>query len=172
LSMPGSHKLATGKDHSTLFPCMDSSCGCQSAEECWKHCCCHSLSERLEWAKRNGIQPPRYVVVAVQKQGTSRDVECCGVAKLGKSCCNKRASATIQLEHLAGDEHASEGIVLLSALKCKGLGSNWLHAIPATPPKCFSWSFPLFSCSLAPAPFAMLPLVSAPPPVPPPRLGA
>src|SRR5947209_7307476 len=44
----------SGKDRSQPFPCMDRPCGCQSADECWHHCCCTTLDERLAWAHEHG----------------------------------------------------------------------------------------------------------------------
>lgn len=43
------------------YPCEDCSCGCASARECWTHCCCHSMPERIVWATRNGLSIPEYV---------------------------------------------------------------------------------------------------------------
>jgi hypothetical protein len=36
------------KDTSQPYPCQNHPCGCKSAEECWRHCCCMSVEER--WA--------------------------------------------------------------------------------------------------------------------------
>src|SRR5665213_519446 len=48
------------KDGGKPFPCQGHACGCQTAEECWRHCCCHTPEERWAWAEENHVQPPDY----------------------------------------------------------------------------------------------------------------
>src|SRR5438105_14669671 len=48
------------KDHSQPFPCQDHPCGCQSAEQCWRHCCCFTPEEKWAWAEAHGVVPPPY----------------------------------------------------------------------------------------------------------------
>src|SRR5713101_8440730 len=48
------------KDQTVPFPCQDHACGCQSAEQCWRHCCCFSVQERWAWAKTHHVEPPAY----------------------------------------------------------------------------------------------------------------
>jgi hypothetical protein len=40
------------------YPCESSSCGCQSASECWRRCCCSTEHDRLVWSLRHGVAPP------------------------------------------------------------------------------------------------------------------
>jgi hypothetical protein len=42
------------------FPCQDHPCGCRTAEQCWRGCCCFTPEQRLAWAKANNIEPPAY----------------------------------------------------------------------------------------------------------------
>lgn len=46
---------APAKDRSRPFPCMDSPCGCATADQCFSSCCCHSPAERLAWARAHGV---------------------------------------------------------------------------------------------------------------------
>src|SRR5438132_6551133 len=48
------------KDRSQPFPCQDHLCGCQSAEECWRHCCCFTPEQRWAWAEAHHVVPPAY----------------------------------------------------------------------------------------------------------------
>lgn len=48
------------KDTSQPFPCQDHVCGCRSAEECWRSCCCMSATERWAWAHSHEVEPPHY----------------------------------------------------------------------------------------------------------------
>ena len=40
------------------YICEDHGCGCANAVECWSHCCCYSVQERLVWALEQGVAPP------------------------------------------------------------------------------------------------------------------
>src|SRR5437868_5903658 len=42
------------------FPCQDHPCGCATAEDCWRHCCCFTAEERWAWARQHNIEPPAY----------------------------------------------------------------------------------------------------------------
>ena len=57
------------------FPCQDSSCGCVNATRCWDKCCCLTDAEKMEWAVRNGVQPPEFFVARVvnRKRGSHRN---------------------------------------------------------------------------------------------------
>lgn len=48
------------KNSGQPFPCQDHACGCQTAEECWSHCCCFTPEERLAWAREHNVEPPAY----------------------------------------------------------------------------------------------------------------
>src|SRR5262245_52697990 len=47
------------KDRSRPFPCQGHVCGCQTAEQCWEHCCCYSHEEKRAWAEAHHIEPPK-----------------------------------------------------------------------------------------------------------------
>jgi hypothetical protein len=42
------------------FPCQDHPCGCRTAEQCWRSCCCFTPEQRLAWAKAHNVTPPPY----------------------------------------------------------------------------------------------------------------
>jgi hypothetical protein len=42
------------------FPCQDNPCGCQTAEECWRGCCCLTPEQRWAWAREHNVTPPSY----------------------------------------------------------------------------------------------------------------
>ncbi|HTU89291.1 MAG TPA: hypothetical protein VMF69_04265, partial [Gemmataceae bacterium] len=44
------HKIS-----SQPFPCQDHPCGCQTAEQCWSHCCCFTPEERWAWAQAHNV---------------------------------------------------------------------------------------------------------------------
>lgn len=86
-----------GKDRSQPFPCMDRPCGCASADQCWKGCCCFTNGEKVAWARANRIELPAFVLAAAQKEAeavaTAKPApekpaaNCC--QSHGKSCCAK-----------------------------------------------------------------------------------
>src|SRR5262249_13627897 len=51
------------------FPCQDNPCGCATAEQCWRSCCCTTAEERFAWAARNNVTPPDYAVSPGQTTG-------------------------------------------------------------------------------------------------------
>lgn len=56
------------KESSEPFPCQNRPCGCRSAEQCWKKCCCFSNTQKIAWAKSNGVKVPDYVLAAAVKE--------------------------------------------------------------------------------------------------------
>jgi hypothetical protein len=42
------------------FPCQHHLCGCQTAEQCWRHCCCFSPEEHRTWARAHSVPVPDY----------------------------------------------------------------------------------------------------------------
>jgi hypothetical protein len=66
------------KDASEPFPCQNHPCGCQTAEQCWRHCCCFTAEERWAWARAHGVEPPAYAEKPSEgRAATVRERECC-----------------------------------------------------------------------------------------------
>ena len=83
------------KDRSRPFPCMDKPCGCATAEQCFKNCCCHTPAERLAWAKAHSVEPA--VLAALEKRvaadavGAKPTGSCCAAKATKKpACCSDR----------------------------------------------------------------------------------
>jgi hypothetical protein len=76
------------------FFCQDRPCGCASAEQCWTHCCCATLKERLDWAEKKGVTPPAYAAKSPSElAATKYDKSCCSnnkkiAEKRGADACN------------------------------------------------------------------------------------
>lgn len=82
------------KDRSVPFPCMDSPCGCVTAEQCFESCCCHTPAELLAWATARNLSLDVL-------QGLERRLEealpavassCCGEALPEPASCCEAAS--------------------------------------------------------------------------------
>jgi hypothetical protein len=151
MPLPLSNRLAKSGE---LFPCAASKCGCDSAERCWRSCCCHTLAERLAWARRHGVRPPEYALAKARTAGLhigwladSSHVDqepgkCCNAtAGTGKpnSCRMTLTSASPRTNDPAfckdqkDDPTAPAGstsLVAWRALKCRGQSMNWLVVTP------------------------------------------
>ena len=113
---PDTELNAAGKDASEPFPCQNRTCGCKSAKQCWKKCCCFSNAQKIAWAKANRVKPPAFVVAAakqeasVVKGSTSRTKMCCSTKVSTKSVPNApRAKARVRL------------VVGIDAMQCQGV---------------------------------------------------
>jgi hypothetical protein len=126
------------KKSGEMFPCMDCSCGCNSAEQCWRACCCHTLAERMNWARERGVRPPEYAIDEARHEGIdlcwldetshSAAVTICCAAKTanGKPCCCSRHAG----HNSRSDDTATSHVVVWRALACGGQSMNWLTAAP------------------------------------------
>ncbi len=79
------------KDQSQPFPCQSRPCGCRSAEQCWKKCCCFNHSQKIAWAKANKVTVPDCVLAAAAKEKLT-SVEICSLPHEKSSAANVRES--------------------------------------------------------------------------------
>ena len=107
------------------FPCAKSSCGCRTAAQCWQNCCCHTLAQRIAWARQHGVTPPASALAAFQAE-TKRPSS----ARPRLACCQQRthvaaiASNAIDASQPHQQTTASpKGSIVLTirSLKCRGL---------------------------------------------------
>lgn len=117
------------------FPCESCPCGCGTAEHCWSACCCHTMAQRLEWARREGVRPPESALDDAQRAGLdirewrggvrfvvqipvedaaddSHLPPCCRKAK---TCCAAKPQAASKRERPA------PGVAILKAMACQGI---------------------------------------------------
>lgn len=167
------------KDRSSPFPCMDSPCGCQNAEQCWTSCCCHTRAERLAWAREHGVEPPRGLVVHVDAMAiasppggccSSRPAAACCSTK--RSCCASRSASNRSPRADAAprqNERENSTILGIRALACHGFGTDWLTCLIALPPTIVSHGFrPIARGGIVIA-AVRVSSPAFPPPVPPPK---
>lgn len=142
----------------TAFPCQGKRCGCRTAEQCWKSCCCHTASERLAWARQRGIAPPRELVALAVRESAAGEssaspVRSCCAAK--RTCCESRSPTRVEAESSTACSHSlpeqaaqpnrqptrPSGVVWISPLDargCRGEASAWITgpiSLPAAPLK-------------------------------------
>jgi hypothetical protein len=132
-----------------LFPCASSGCGCDSAEKCWRSCCCHTLAERLAWAAKNGVKPPEFALAAARDAGLDAGgrplVARVVVAKVvnahlaTKTCCRSKRSCCSSHSKSCCSSHnhpkqqndKTDFIIAWRALACHGQSLQWLAAVPS-----------------------------------------
>ena len=128
------------------FPCQDCPCGCSDAETCWRDCCCFTNRQKVVWAEKNGVKVPLFVTVAARREQAQsapqsnccseqvacdkRDqTDCCNAASTKSavsSCCQKRHAQTRNTE--------SKLVLLMTALKCRGISVSVGLLPPSLPP--------------------------------------
>jgi hypothetical protein len=107
------HTGATG-----AFPCEHHGCGCHSAEQCWKQCCCFTQAERMAWYRRRGLEPPPGPIGKRTARLTSADSKCCHTGDKHKLAWKPRGQTKLPF---------STSMVLVKHVQdCQGLGSYWL----------------------------------------------
>ena len=131
----------------TRFPCEGASCGCASASQCWKSCCCSTLEEKIAWARKHGVavpaeaqrraEPLRSCCVASEIKGacgtTSRaPQQKNAVAKRG--CCLKVSDKFTDTRVETGETSTPSTISLIAALGCGGQSDGAVGVIPSLPP--------------------------------------
>lgn len=149
-----------GKDQSQPFPCQNRPCGCASAEQCWKQCCCFTNAEKLVWAKANGVTPPQFVVDAAVAESSTKVVK--DEASSKKPCPHCTKSTTCEHSHschpsssqseccsTSGCDHQHQGqeqaqteedstrfVIGIEMMKCRGQGFFWNSLPWAVIPVC------------------------------------
>jgi hypothetical protein len=185
------------KDHSQRYPCEHHLCGCRNAEDCWRHCCCHTPEERWAWARANGIEPPAYAERPVsdgwrtarlrdraeaascpncrresagqQNASSTSPRPCCAGHANGRSCCQAQPpKPTTEAERKPG---AAVGWVAgMAAQQCRGVSTLWLSsgAVLPPPPR-VAWNPCLVPLGWVSCPEASPRTIAHLPAVPPPR---
>lgn len=176
------------KDRRQPFPCQDRACGCQNAEECWRHCCCFSPEERLAWAEARGITPPAYAEKPAtsgwhsvrqrdQAGGTDSPAGCC-------RCCqakvySARPSLTVESfltpsnrcrPSSSTSPQTPRWVCGLSVLRCQGLTTLWSATGAVLPPPTpFAWQRECPFVGRVAVAMVHQTVCSFAPPIPPPR---
>lgn len=191
--LPIGWQSRTEKDRSTPFPCQNRPCGCQSAEQCWKKCCCFTNTQKLAWAAANRVTAPSYVSVAAAKERSNQscqNAQCCakhGPEKssttrqqcgdsLARTCCKSKACCKVTKAETASVENEMPETTLVLGVfwnDCQGHGWYW-NSLPwgvVTEPT------NIIVCAQVTRDFDCprsrgLPQASLQPPIPPPRHSA
>jgi len=146
-----------GKDLGKPFLCQDRPCGCMSADECLRGCCCFSASQRLAWAHEHDVEAPAELLAEAKHEQRVQDEHghgdnCCAAdatktlaTKSTASRATAAACATCDEAHADAGLHPSDNrpedggwrvtlIVGRMAGQCRGLGPLSVLAFSALPP--------------------------------------
>jgi len=117
-------KRLAGKDRSRPFPCMDKTCGCATAQQCFTSCCCNPPAQARACAKAQ-----------TQTQTTKpADASCCS---------HKLEPQTAAADQAAPDlpePIRNRSVSLRAALACGGIVAEWFAAAVALPPSSVNFS--------------------------------
>ena len=162
------------KDGGKPFPCQGHACGCQTAEDCWRHCCCHTPEERWAWAEENHVQPPEYAEKPAAKGWRTtplREVDehqatastSCPCCKGDGACPNCHAASSNP------SQPAPQRGYTVSPLHCQGLTTQWVTTgvVPTEPPTSAPRPQPAATGRLFPADFSARRVAQSPPSRPP-----
>ena len=111
------------------FPCEQCGCGCQSAEQCWAHCCCFTAQQKVAWGRRNGVAVPEFVASAAEREAVPLRTTAC--RHCGGGHALRAGGPSHDARHRNDrdpktDEDRSPGRVSwLDALRCHGLTPQW-----------------------------------------------
>ena len=128
-------QIDAGKDTSQPFPCQNRPCGCRSAEQCWKKCCCFTNSQKVAWAKVNGVELPDYVLAAAKKETVTTKKLCAlcskdDAEKTQQKCEAFVASTTGRRQSSASAAPTSDSSVPVSRVNsARSKSSKWVHSV-------------------------------------------
>ncbi|MCE9608298.1 MAG: hypothetical protein K8U03_25715 [Planctomycetia bacterium] len=137
-----SHASSSNESPAAPFPCQSHRCGCRTAEQCWKSCCCMTDVEKRLWAERNGVVPPSYVafVAGPIAAGDASSSGCCSKSSRSPKKTVVEKSDTKKKEATAASQPKSEvrWIGYLAAQRCSGgATAEWFNtpiSLPAAEP--------------------------------------
>lgn len=168
---------ASAKDLSTPFPCQHRACGCMSAADCFKSCCCFSAGERVAWAQANDVEPP--VTLVEEAEQESECAHCPHMSppcehgpqssRSEKSCCSKKKAPTAA----SGDKTESTGsrwLLVIQARRCHGNDAGVASGCTALPPaEPVAWQFDWQPAGVVNLPALIATVFPCGPTPPPPR---
>lgn len=118
LAGEASDSASADKSKEPAFPCQNRPCGCRSAQQCWKKCCCFTNKQKIAWAKEHGVEVPDFVLAAAEKDSGKSNSKA-----TQKSCCDTKSSAPA---HKQKSQPRTKTVIAVMAYECQGL--YWLLA--------------------------------------------
>jgi hypothetical protein len=103
------------------FPCQHHRCGCQTADQCRRQCCCFSAEQKLAWARARGL---------LDREVTG---DAPAASPQGKGCCQQGCR---HREPTRPASCSEPWVDIISSAKCQGLATLWITLGVALPPSC------------------------------------
>lgn len=127
-----SYRPAAGKESEQPFPCQHRACGCRTAEQCRRSCCCHSKATKITWALERGIDPSRVAILTPEEVAYySQHKVAPAVAQAKQACCHQSTSAAKPKQSACCSKRPAPGfnfVLGIQAQKCRGSGVDWIQA--------------------------------------------
>jgi len=157
------------KDRSQPFPCQNRPCGCRSAEQCWKKCCCFTNAQKLAWAEKNRVTVPKFVIKQAEEEQASKVAT--ASQRSNPSCCHGSVKKKCSSGTCSDNSQQKSNIVIgIFVQQCQGNGLYW-NSLPWTIlpiPQDVTFSETLVTSAFE-SPALLLDSIFYQPPVPPPR---
>ena len=176
------NSAAEGKDLSEPFPCQSRACGCRSAKQCWKKCCCFTNAQKLAWAKAHRVQPPAFVAEAARQETRQEVATVRPPAEKAQACCTATGACHAELTckkssdpstcKTRKSEPKSNYVIGAQALQCQGIDQGVFgQLVSIEPPAVSVFVFHEFDQGEVVPPLRCAPLIPCDqePPTPPPR---
>jgi hypothetical protein len=164
------------------YPCQAHACGCQSAESCWRHCCCFDAQQKLAWARVHGVMPPPWLVAEADDNAEHEPADDAADARGDESpappvviCCEKQdknvpVSPTVGPPNSAPVGHGWEFVSAVNYGKCVGWQSLWTVSDIGPVPPIAEYHFQLHIIELLVNPSERADSSRQPPPTRPPNV--
>jgi hypothetical protein len=157
------------------FPCEHCPCGCTTAAQCWRDCCCYTNQEKVAWAKENGVTVPEHVLAAAEREQAvvvkPKCPHCAGRVGPKTEVCSATAGAGHDRGSAGNKTPRSPGLRWIAAARCHGMHSYFEAAgpgWPADPPIQLHLALPLVGRVMR-QPSLGNPILPPAPPTPPPK---
>ena len=113
-----------GGSSAERHPCESCGCGCSSAAYCWDKCCCHTDEEKLDWAAKNQVQPPKFLVERVAKSTANKSLSA-SKPRLPACCAAKQEGESKAVSRQQGNLERGSIVLMWKAAECRGLKLLW-----------------------------------------------
>lgn len=114
------------KDQSTPFPCQNRPCGCKTAEQCWKKCCCFTNAQKLAWAQKHRVRAPEFVVAAAKTEAQTK--------RACKACCQHRLASNTASNSDTKKPSKTSLFGALHQMRCEGVEITVSGTLICLPP--------------------------------------
>lgn len=101
------------------YPCEGGQCACASARTCWTTCQCHTLEQKVRWAKREGVRIPEFVDLS--NLDMSKDVPSKPACPLCAGYGEDEDEAGTAQEDEEGLAESPSRLPTLTPLGCRGI---------------------------------------------------